>query len=250
MKFTAALFTVGALAVVRRQATGLAGNIAAITSATESVTTALQAYTGDIQQALAVNGATGEVLTAIQAAQSTADGLTSIDQDTALSLAGPIQDLATAVDASISALIEKQPTFSGAGLTEAVLTSLRTQQEASTMLTDTIVSKLPEALQETGRNLSQPAADSLARGIAAYEGGASGGASSAASSATSAAATSAASSAAATESASTPAAMPTAPSGTSATATSTYTPMMYTGAASQQVVGLGALALGAFVAVM
>lgn len=216
------------------------------------VTTAIEAYTGDIQQALAVNGATGTVLDAIKAAQSTADGLTAIDQDTALSLAGPIQALGTAVNASITALIAKQPTFSGAGLTQAVLTSLQTQQTASTMLTNTIVGKLPMALQETGRNLAKPAADSLAAGIAAYSGGAapsSAAASSAAATSSAAApATYASSAAATTTAAATAPAYPTVSSHSNAT--STYQPVMYTGAAAHQVVGLGALAVGALVAAL
>ncbi|PPJ50170.1 hypothetical protein CBER1_05198 [Cercospora berteroae] len=242
MKFTAAIFAVGALAAVRRQAGGLSENIQAITAATNSVTTAIEAYTGDIQQALAVNGATGEVLTAIQAAQTTVDGTDAIDGDTALSLVGPIGDLNTAVESSISALIEKQPIFAENGLTEAVLTSLRTQQEASTALTDAIVGKLPEGLQDAGRQASQAAADSLARGIAAYEGGATGGDDDTA--------TASATTAAATGTVTTQAVVyPTAPSGNNATATSSM-PMQYTGAAAHQVVGLGALAMGALVAAL
>lgn len=166
-----------------------------------------------------------------------------------MSLAGPIQALGTAVNASITALIAKEPTFSGAGLTQAVLTSLQTQQTASTALTTSIVSKLPMALQKTGRNLAQPAADSLAAGIAAYSGGAmvSSAVSSAAASATSAAApaTSASSSAAMTTAHATASTYP-----TMSNATSTYQPVIYTGGASHQVVGLGALAVGALVAAL
>ncbi|KAM3415969.1 hypothetical protein BST61_g9459 [Cercospora zeina] len=240
MKFTAAIFAVGALAAVRRQSGSLSEAIQAITTATTAVTTAIEAYNGDIQEALAVNGATGEVLTAIQAAQSTVDATDAIDGPTAISLVDPTGNLNTAVEASIDALIAKQPVFASNGLTDAVLQSLRTQQEASTALTDAIVSKLPEALQDAGRQSSQPAADAIARAIAAFEGGASDGGmmtESATASATGTLTTQVM-----------PTMMPTMPAGNNATATSS-TPVQYTGAAAaQQVVGLGALALGVVVA--
>ncbi|KAF2212217.1 hypothetical protein CERZMDRAFT_90717 [Cercospora zeae-maydis SCOH1-5] len=243
MKFTAAIFAVGALAAVRRQSGGLAENIEAITTATNAVTSAIEAYNGDIQEALAVNSATGDVLTAIQAAQSTVDAATAISGDEAISLVGPTGELNMAVESSIDALIAKQPIFSSNGLSGAVLQSLQTQQEASTALTSAIVAKLPEGLQDAGRQSSQPAADAIARGIAAYmEGGSDDGGSSSA-------APSASATASVTGTLTTQIMMPTMPAaGGNATATSSM-PMQYTGAAAaQQVVGLGALALGVVVA--
>ncbi|KAF7194810.1 Cell wall mannoprotein 1 [Pseudocercospora fuligena] len=166
MRFSLALFATSALAssLVSRQATGLPADIAAIQAKTEALTTAIEAYQGEVTQALAVNGAAGEVNDAVQAATTTANGLSEIAQNDAIALVNPIQDLAKAVNTSVTALIGKKDLFTTAGLDGAVLSTLQTQSKASQALSDAIVSKLPAGLQGTGANLAKPIADSFAAG--------------------------------------------------------------------------------------
>ncbi|KXT15090.1 hypothetical protein AC579_6445 [Pseudocercospora musae] len=257
MRFSLALFATSALAssLLSRQTTGLPADIATIQAKTEALTTAIEAYQGEVSQALAVNGAAGEVNDAVQAATTTANGLPEIAQNDAIGLVNPIQDLAKAVNTSVTALISKKDAFTNAGLSGAVLSTLQTQSKASQALSDAIVSKLPAGLQGTGTNLAKPIADSFAAGIAAYSSGASG-SSSAASAPSSAAATMtgapATASATATGSVTAPTVAPgvtnPAANGTSPSVAS-YTPEPYTGAAMPTAAaGLGIVAVAALVA--
>ncbi|KXS95030.1 hypothetical protein AC578_131 [Pseudocercospora eumusae] len=250
MKFSIALFATSTLAsnLVSRQATGLPADIATIQAKTEALTAAIEAYQGEVSQALALNGAAGEVNDAVQAATTTANGLSEIAQNDATALVNPIQDLTKAVNTSVTALIGKKDAFTSAGLSGAVLSTLQTQSEVSQALSDAIVSKLPADLQGTGANLAKPIADSFAAGIAAYSSG-DNGSSSAAVTMTSAPATA---SATATGSVTAPTVAPgvttPAANGTSPSATS-YTPEPYTGAAvPTAAAGLGVVAVAALIA--
>lgn len=122
-----------------------------------------------------MSSASSDVLAAIKSAQSTVDGMSTIDQSAAITLAIPIKDLSSAVDASIIALIGKKDAFDKAGLSSLVLSSLQDQKKASDALTSALLGKLPEALQDTGKQLAKPAQDSLDKGIAAFSSGGGGG---------------------------------------------------------------------------
>ncbi|PPJ60160.1 hypothetical protein CBER1_11518 [Cercospora berteroae] len=248
MKFFTALFVTGALASTVRRQESLVSAIQAIQAATESSGEAIAAYNGEDSEFDAVQTASEAVRSAIDFATETANGLSEITQEQALGLTGPLAELQTAAETTIGCLIEKQPIFADNDDDDDVFAGLQLQQSSQQALTDAVVSKLPEALQQIDAETSQPAADLIQFALDAFadaedddEGGA----------------TPTESAATPTESAAeTSAAVPTETfddndDDSQMTPTGTAPPVeTYTGAASAPVVGLGAIAAAALVAVM
>ncbi|KAM3423711.1 hypothetical protein BST61_g1123 [Cercospora zeina] len=251
MKFFTALFVTGALASTVRRQESLVSAIQAIQAATEASGEALAAYNGADSEFDAVQDASEGVRSAIDSATQTANGLSEITQEQALGLTGPLGQLQAAAETTIGTLIDKQPIFAENDADDDVLAGLELQQTSQQALTDAVVSKLPEALQQIGRESSQPAADLIQSALDAFAGAeddTEGGDATPTESATESAAMPTESAAMPTESA----AMPTeTDDDTEATPTGTSPPVeTYMGAASAQVVGLGAVAAAALVAVM
>ncbi|KAF2207843.1 hypothetical protein CERZMDRAFT_107688 [Cercospora zeae-maydis SCOH1-5] len=251
MKFFTALFVTGALASTVRRQESLISAIQAIQAATEASGEAIAAYNGEDSEFEAVQTASEGVRSAINSATETANGLSEITQDQALGLTAPLGELQAAAEVTVGSLIEKQSIFAENDDDDEVLAGLEMQQMAQQALTDAVVSKLPEALQQIGRESSQPAADLIQSALDAFagaEGDTDEGGATPTESATESAAMPTESAAMPTESA----AMPTeTDDDAEMTPTATSPPVeTYMGAASAQVVGLGAVAAAALVAVM
>ncbi|EME87359.1 uncharacterized protein MYCFIDRAFT_85652 [Pseudocercospora fijiensis CIRAD86] len=154
--------------LISRQASqDIAADIKAITSATDGLTAALRNF-NDASTALAVNAATGKVSDAIKKGTSDANALSSISQADALTLSGPIGDLNDATKRSIDQLIAKKPLFVSLGFAGIVLDTLKSQQAQSSAFSEAVISKIPEGLRTIASNISKPAADAIAAGIAAF----------------------------------------------------------------------------------
>ncbi|KXT18889.1 hypothetical protein AC579_3525 [Pseudocercospora musae] len=154
--------------LISRQASqDIAADIKAITSATDGLTAALRNF-NDASTALAVNAATGKVSDAIKKGTSDANAISSISQADALTLSGPIGDLNDATKRSIDQLIAKKPLFVSLGFAGIVLDTLKSQQAQSSAFSEAVISKLPEGLRTIASNISKPAADAIAAGIAAF----------------------------------------------------------------------------------
>lgn len=154
--------------IISRQAgSDIAADIKAITAATDELTAALRNF-NDASTALAVNVATGKVSDAIKKGTSDANAISSILQADALTLSGPIGDLNDATKRSIDQLIAKKPLFVSLGFAGIVLDTLKAQQTQSSAFTAAVVAKIPQGLRGIAANISKPAADAIAAGIAAF----------------------------------------------------------------------------------
>ncbi|KJX92953.1 hypothetical protein TI39_contig4494g00001 [Zymoseptoria brevis] len=170
MKVAAILpFAVASLAAVsRRQNPGdnLAGDLAAITAATNTLADTVANFDGD---AVPLATDTQGVFDAIAVAQADADATTAYDAGQLANALAPTQDLNAAVKTAIDNTIAQKDALVNACLGPVVYQSLLDQQTASGLLVETIASKAPNDLfAGLVRSNSEPAATDLARGVAAF----------------------------------------------------------------------------------
>lgn len=128
----------------------------------------MQAFNG-AAQAADLSTASTNVLTAINNGNTAAQGSAALSLTDALALQTPIQDLGTAVNGTINALVAKKPAFDQASISPVVLDQLTQQRDASSIFSTTVISKVPAAAQGIAKNLAQPIQDSLNRGVAAFQ---------------------------------------------------------------------------------
>ncbi|EME81535.1 uncharacterized protein MYCFIDRAFT_183358 [Pseudocercospora fijiensis CIRAD86] len=174
MKFLInALLVSGALAadVYRRQTIAdVSSAISGLTSKVQAVDKAVQAFNGDAQQAVAIQSAAKDLSDTVDKGTAAAKGLPTLQQQDALGLASPVQDLSKAVNQTIGDLIAKKDAFVKAGLGGAVREILEGQQKSASAFVDAILSKLPAELKPIGQQLAAPVIDSIKTGVAAFAG--------------------------------------------------------------------------------
>jgi len=171
MKFAAT--TVLALAlgasatIVTRDLATIQGVLSDISKATDSLDSAVKAFTSDFGP---LQSASDALLSAIKGGVSkvaASDVLPLID---AATVAQSVVTLNTSASAVINDLISKKDALVSAGKGGDTLKTLQDQRAAAKSLADAITSKVPTELQGTAAQLSQGIDDAFGRGIAAFQG--------------------------------------------------------------------------------
>lgn len=106
----------------------------------------------------------------INKGSSTVNAQDELSQLDALGLVSPTQDLADDTDKTVKSLISIKPDVIKLGEGCTTLTALNKQHKAATGLSSAIVSKVPEALGSTAKELSDKISASIQKGADAYKG--------------------------------------------------------------------------------
>lgn len=271
MKFLS-LFAAGAAAsaLTQRDVTTVTDALAAISSATTQLQTQVQGFNGAGQVA-SLQSAAAAVLSAINKGNTAVGASAPLTGTEALQLPGPVNKLAGVVSDATDAAIAKKQAFVSAGVGGVVYDQLVMIRDASNTFTKTLLSKVPQGLQQIGMNLAAPISQSLDKAVAAYADQQGSGSGSGSASATSSGAATSSSSSVPTASAyptgsSSAAASSSAPATSSSvvvvptstasvpavggtTPSESATPPQYTGAASHAAAGFGGIAVAALAAV-
>lgn len=106
----------------------------------------------------------------ITSGTSTVNAQPALGQLEALGLVSPTQKLADDTDATVQSLIGVKTDIVDLGEGCTTLTALKDQYEAATGLSDAVVSKVPAALADIAKELSDSISNAIQKGIDAYEG--------------------------------------------------------------------------------
>ncbi|KAL9110842.1 MAG: hypothetical protein Q9227_004642 [Pyrenula ochraceoflavens] len=156
-------------ALVERDAATVTSAIASIQSATQKLSTAVKGFNG-AAQAPGVQSASEAVVNAIKSGTKAVQGSGPLSQTDALTLTEPVQNLGSLVQSTVNDVISKKSAFDSAGVGSVVLDQLKQQRDASKTFSDTVTSKVPQALQAVAANLASPINNSLNKGVNAYQG--------------------------------------------------------------------------------
>lgn len=109
------------------------------------------------------------LLVTVKKGESIAEHSEPLDNDGALAVAGTTQSLVTSVNTTLTNLIEARPKFQKLLLSPVIVLNLKIQRAATAGLSEAIVAKVPEALQDIAKNLVAPIDQSFATAIEAYQ---------------------------------------------------------------------------------
>jgi hypothetical protein len=170
MKFATSILafalTAQATLVVRDLAT-VQGVLTDIAKQTDAVDQAVKSFSGDIS---GLTSAADKLTALLKSGTTTVSGTSPLPLQDAATVSQFVTGLNSSVATLISDLIGKKEAFVAAGKGGTVLKTLQDQQAASKALADALTSKVPEALQSVAKQLSQGIDDSIASGVAAFNG--------------------------------------------------------------------------------
>ncbi|KAG6029118.1 hypothetical protein E4U41_000474 [Claviceps citrina] len=173
MKFllfaTTALAASSSSRLAKRQVDVLKADIAAITTSVNDLQTVVENTQG-VEQADSLFAGAQAVVDAIDKATTDAGNSPTLSSLAALDLTRPIQDLGSAVQSAIQALIGKKQVIVGTGRGCETEAPLQAQRSAAQAFIDTIATKLPANLAPVADELAQPIVGALEQGIAAFRG--------------------------------------------------------------------------------
>ncbi|MCJ1440704.1 MAG: hypothetical protein MMC23_001190 [Stictis urceolatum] len=179
MKFLYALFTGAAVAssvgspvakrasLVERDAAAVSSAISQISDATTKLDTAVKDFTG-AGQVSSLQSASTNLIKVLGSANSAVSSSSMLSQSDALSLPQPIQDLSKLVQTAAQDTISKKQTFVSAGVASVVYDQLTEIRDGAKKFSTTLISKVPNSLQNIAQNLAQPINDSLNKAVSAY----------------------------------------------------------------------------------
>lgn len=154
--------------LVKRDLPTITNALAGILSAVNVLYADVQAFTGTGAQINDLTFHTGDVITTITKATQTVAGTSDLDLNDAVALTPQIQNLSAATYATVATIIMKKQVFVHAGIGTITLQTFKVQLDETNTFSATVLSKLPEAVQGIGANLSAPVVQALNAGITAF----------------------------------------------------------------------------------
>jgi len=170
MKFATSILAlaIGASAtIVTRDLATIQGVISDISKATDSLDTAVKAFTSDFGPLQSASDALLSTIKGGVTKVAASDVLPLLD---AANVAQSVIALNTSASNVINDLISKKSALVAAGKGGDTLKTLQEQRSAAKSLADAITSKVPTDLQSTASQLSQSIDDAFNRGIGAFQG--------------------------------------------------------------------------------
>ncbi|KXT12436.1 hypothetical protein AC579_694 [Pseudocercospora musae] len=185
MKLSLLCFAFGALAatIQTRDAATVAKDVQAVTDAVNDFDTTITSFSGQAD-AEKVKSKLDAVHSALAQGATDAKASDNLAQDEAITLASPVQDLAKAVQQTLTDLSGKKDALVSAGIAQDVYKKLTEVDAAQQDFVSTVLQKIPPTLAPVATGIIKPAQDKLASVITEFQGagGASSGSSSGSSS--------------------------------------------------------------------
>ncbi|KAI9040033.1 cell wall mannoprotein 1 family protein [Aspergillus affinis] len=166
---------------VERDLPTVTGVLSGIGPKVEALDSAIQSYSGgDVAK---VQSASDALVEAINAGTTKVKGTSSLSTSDALGLPGPVNELKDKISTVITHLSSKKSQIVKAGKGGQTYNDLTQQKTAAKKLSNTIVSKVPDSLQDLAGSIAGGISTAIEKGIKDYQdqegkGGSSGGSSS------------------------------------------------------------------------
>lgn len=136
-----------------------------VDSETQTLQSIVEDWSGGLLSSIPIVTQSAHVLSAIHDGTDTAENSDPLTTDEALSIATAVSTLATTVNGTMTALINKHGDFKHLLLAPIVLLDLKAQKSASDEMSSAIIAKVPTALQAIAQNLAAPIDASFAQAI-------------------------------------------------------------------------------------
>lgn len=129
---------------------------------------AVSSWSGGPLGVLPIAGKAGGLLVALKLGAKTAKESTPLSIEEAVDVYTATQDLSSAVNKTLNALVEARPKFDQLLVTPVILITLDIQRGAANDFSNRVVEKVPENLQSTARTLVRSIDEDFARVVDAY----------------------------------------------------------------------------------
>ncbi|KJK63735.1 Hydrophobic surface binding protein A [Aspergillus parasiticus SU-1] len=162
--------TAGALAApanMERDLPTITGVLSGIGPKVDALDSAIQAYTGgDVTK---VQQASDSLVDAINAGTTKVSGTSNLSGGDALGLPGPVNDLKQKITTAVTHLSGKKSQIVQAGKGAQTYNDLIQQKTAAKKLSDAIVSKVPENLQNLASGIAGGISDAIEKGVQDFQ---------------------------------------------------------------------------------
>ncbi|KAE8333060.1 hydrophobic surface binding protein A-domain-containing protein [Aspergillus sergii] len=162
--------TAGALAApanMERDLPTITGVLSGIGPKVDALDSAIQAYTGgDVTK---VQQASDSLVDAINAGTTKVSGTSNLSGGDALGLPGPVNDLKQKITTAVTHLSGKKSQIVQAGKGGQTYNDLIQQKTAAKKLSDAIVSKVPENLQNLASGIASGISDAIDKGVQDFQ---------------------------------------------------------------------------------
>ena len=162
--------TSGALAQptrVERDLPTVTGVLSGIGPKVEALDSAVQAYSGgDVAK---VQQASDNLVDAINAGTTKVKGTSDLSTSDALGLPGPVNELKEKISTVITHLSSKKQQLVKAGKGGQTYSDLTEQKTAAKKLSDTIVSKVPDSLQDLAGSIASGISEAIQKGVKDFQ---------------------------------------------------------------------------------
>ncbi|KAE8141906.1 hydrophobic surface binding protein A-domain-containing protein [Aspergillus pseudotamarii] len=162
--------TAGALATpanIQRDLPTITGVLSGIGTKVDALDSAIQAYTGgDVAK---VQQASDSLVDAINAGTTKVSGSSNLSGGDALGLPGPVNNLKQKITTAVTHLSGKKSQIVQAGKGGQTYNDLIQQKTAAKKLSDTIVSKVPENLQNLASGIAGGISDAIEKGVQDFQ---------------------------------------------------------------------------------
>ncbi|PLB54906.1 hypothetical protein P170DRAFT_483705 [Aspergillus steynii IBT 23096] len=162
--------TSGALAQptrVERDLPTVTGVLSGIGPKVEALDSAVQAYSGgDVAK---VQQASDNLVDAINAGTTKVKGTSDLSTSDALGLPGPVNELKDKISTVITHLSSKKSQLVKAGKGGQTYSDLTEQKTAAKKLSDTIVSKVPDSLQDLAGSIASGISEAIQKGVKEFQ---------------------------------------------------------------------------------
>ncbi|KAB8261659.1 hydrophobic surface binding protein A-domain-containing protein [Aspergillus pseudonomiae] len=162
--------TVGVLAApanVERDLPTIKGVLSGIGPKVDALNSAIQAYTGgDVAK---VQQASDNLVNAINAGTTKVSSTSALSGGDALGLPGPVNELKQKITTAVTHLSGKKSQIVQAGKGGQTYNDLVQQKNAAKKLSDTIVSKVPDNLQNIASGIAGGISDAIEKGVKDFQ---------------------------------------------------------------------------------
>ncbi|KAK3307439.1 hydrophobic surface binding protein A-domain-containing protein [Chaetomium strumarium] len=145
--------------------------LAIVNNATVDLGDAVTKWDGELLGTLPILAASTALLIDVKKGTIIAKESDPLDTAGALSVAGATNTLVASVNTTLTALIESKDKFDRLLLSPLIFGNLELQQKATSKMSDAIIDKLPDELEEVAENLVAPIDAGFEEAIDAYRPG-------------------------------------------------------------------------------
>lgn len=153
------LASISVASAIPRDLATIQGVLSTVGTDLDGLNTATKNFNGDPSELL---DSSDKIIQDLKDGNAKVEPLPNLTLNEALGLTGPAKTLQTKGDALLASIKDKQPALAAAGLCDVTLIQVTDLSDASDVLINTIVSKVPPAAQSIAKSLVAPLRKDLA----------------------------------------------------------------------------------------